>query len=54
MKIAVNLSNTSRVFYIIVGVAIAAAPFAFGIEGWTRVVLPILGVVSIAGGATGW
>ncbi len=54
MKIAVNLSNTSRVFYVIVGVAISAAPFAFGMEGWIRVLLPILGVVSIAEGATGW
>ncbi len=54
MKIAVNLSNTSRVFYVIVGVAIAAVPFAFYMEGWMRVLMPILGVVSIAGGATGW
>ncbi len=54
MKIAVNLSNTSRVLYVIAGVAIAAAPFAFGMEGWIRVLMPILGVVSFAEGATGW
>ena len=54
MKIAVNLSNTSRVFYVIAGVAIAAVPFVFDMEGWIRVVMPILGVGTIAEGATGW
>ena len=54
MKIAANLSNTSRVFYVVAGVAIAAVPFVFGMEGWIRTVMPILGVVSFAEGATGW
>ena len=54
MKIAVNLSNTRRVFYVIAGVAIAAVPFVFDMEGWIRVVMPILGVGTIAEGATGW
>ena len=54
MKIAANLSNTSRVLYLIAGVAIAAVPFAFDVEGWVRVVMPILGVGSIAEGVVGW
>ncbi len=54
MKIAANLSNMIRVFYVIVGLAIAAVPFAFDMEGWVRVVMPILGVGSIAEGVAGW
>ncbi len=54
MKIAVNLNNTRRVFYVIAGVAIAAVPFVFDMEGWVRVVMPILGVGTVAEGASGW
>ena len=54
MKIAANLSNMTRVFYVIIGAAIAAVPFAFDMEGWVRVVMPILGMGSIAEGLVGW
>ncbi len=54
MKIAVNLNNTSRVLYVIAGVAIAAVPFVFDMEGWVRVVMPILGVGTVGAGASGW
>jgi hypothetical protein len=54
MRVAMNLSSTSRVLYVIAGVVIAAVPFVFDMEGWVRVVMPILGVFAIVGGATGW
>ena len=54
MRVAANLSNTSRVLYVIVGVVIASVPFVFDMEGWVRVVMPILGVGAIAEGLAGW
>ena len=54
MKIAVNLSNTSRVLYVIAGVVIVAVPFAFDMEGWVRMVMPVLGVGTVAEGIVGW
>ena len=54
MKFTANLSNTVRVLYLIAGAALVVLPFAFGLEGWVRWVVPILGVVPIAEGAAGW
>jgi type IV secretory pathway VirB2 component (pilin) len=54
MKLVPNLSKTWRVIYAIVGLALILAPIAFTMSGWERVALPILGVMSIFTGATGW
>jgi hypothetical protein len=53
MKITPNLSKKARMFYVLVGLALAVGPFMAGLEGWLRVAVPILGLVSIAGGASG-
>jgi hypothetical protein len=54
MKLLPNLSRTWRVIYAIVGLALILAPFVFTLPGWERIVLPILGLMSIFTGATGW
>ncbi len=53
MKITPNLSNKVRVLYVLIGLALAVGPFMAGLDGWLRVAVPILGVASIAGGASG-
>ena len=50
MKITPNLSNKVRVLYVLVGLALFSGPFMAGLDGWLRVVVPILGLVTIAGG----
>ncbi len=52
MKITPNLSNKARMFYVLVGLALAVGPFMAGLDGWLRVAVPILGLGSIAGGAS--
>ena len=54
MKFAVNVSKPVRLLYIVAGLALVAVPFAFDLEGWVRVVMPILGVGTVAEGASGW
>ena len=53
MKITPNLSNKARLLYVLVGLALAVGPFMTGLDGWLRVAVPILGLGSIAGGASG-
>ena len=40
--------------YISIGVVLVAGSFAMGWEGWERLILPVVGVGSIATGACGW
>ena len=54
MKFTVNVSKPVRLLYIVAGLALVAVPFAFDLEGWVRVVVPILGAGTIAEGAVGW
>ncbi len=54
MKIEPNLSNAYRILYVVMGSVMIAIPFALALGGWIRVVVPILGLLSIATGATGW
>lgn len=54
VNIKPNLGPTYRVLYAVSGVILICIPFVAGTPGWTRVVVPILGVLSIAGGAVGW
>ena len=54
MKFALNVSKPVRLLYIVAGLALVAVPFAFGLEGWVRIVVPILGAGTIAEGAVGW
>ncbi len=49
-----NLSRPMRIGYVVLGVALAASPLAISMEGWMQVVIPLLGVLAIATGATGW
>ncbi len=54
MKLKPNLSNAYRILFGLVGLVLIGIPFAFSLEGWIRVLLPVLGALSIATGATGW
>ena len=54
MKLLPNLSRTWRVIYAIVGLALILAPVVYTFSGWERVALPVLGVLSLVTGATGW
>ena len=54
MKVEPNISTVWRVACVVGGVARIVGPFLVSLGGWERVVLPILGVLSIATGATGW
>ncbi|MCH7993782.1 MAG: DUF2892 domain-containing protein [Planctomycetes bacterium] len=54
MKIRPNLGKTARIIYISVGVVLVAGSFAMALEGWERLILPVVGGGSIATGACGW
>ena len=54
MKFEPNLSNALRVFYVVVGLILIVSSFAMSMEGWIRVVVLILGVLTVGAGATGW
>ena len=54
MKLEPIVGKAYRVFCIVVGVALCAIPFLLSVPIWVKVVLPILGIVSICTGLTGW
>ena len=54
MKVEPNVGKAYRVFCIVVGVALCAIPFLLPLPAWVKVAVPILGIVSIATGLTGW
>ena len=54
MKLEPNVGKTYRVSCIVVGVALCAVPFLLSVPIWVKVAVPILGIVSIATGLTGW
>ena len=54
MKIIPNIGKPMRIGYAVVGVVLLTVPFATEIDGWPRVVLPVLGVVAVVVGAVGW
>lgn len=54
VNITPNLGTTFRVLYAVSGAILICIPFVAGTPVWTRVVVPILGVLSIASGAVGW
>ena len=54
MKITPNLGKTARIIYIAIGVVLIAGTFAMGLEGWERLILPVVGGGSIFAGACGW
>ena len=49
-----NLSPVIRGFYVVVGVALLAGPFALGLTGWTRWVMIVVGVPALVEGLVGW
>ena len=53
MKITPNLSSKTRALYVVGGMVLVAGSFMAGLEGWLRVALGILGLATIAGGASG-
>ena len=54
MKIRPNLGKTLRIIYISIGVVLVAGSFVIGMEGWERLIVPVVGGGSIATGAFGW
>jgi hypothetical protein len=54
VKITPNLGPTYRVLYAVFGAVLVAAPFVAVVPTWVRIVVPILGVLSIASAAVGW
>lgn len=54
MKMTPNLGPTYRVVYALLGAVLIAIPFVAETPGWTRIVVPILGGLSIASAAVGW
>ena len=53
LKITQNLSAKSRVLYLALGLALVAMPFVIGLTGWWRIGGIMLGLATIAGGASG-
>lgn len=53
MKLKPDLGNKMRVLYVSFGLALVVGTFALGLNGWLRVVVPLVGLASIFGGATG-
>lgn len=54
MNIRPNLGKTARIIYIAIGVVLVAGSFVMALEGWERLVPPIIGGGAIATGACGW
>ena len=54
MKIEPNVGKAYRILCVVVGLVLIAVPFALSLAGWIKVVVPVLGVLSIATGVTGW
>ena len=54
MSVRPNLGKTVRIIYIAIGVVLVAGSFALALEGWERLILPVVGGGSIATGACGW
>ena len=54
MKIAPNIGKSMRMGYAAVGTVLMVAPFATGMDGWQRVLLPILGAGVVLTGGVGW
>ena len=54
MKIARNIGKPIRIVYVVIGLALLVIPFAMGMEGWIRIVFPVLGGVLTVTGALGW
>ena len=48
-----DLGQKMRVLYVSFGLVLIAGTFVTGQTGWLRVVLPLVGLASILGGATG-
>jgi len=54
MMLTPNLSSTWRITYVILGVGLIAGPFVFGLTGWERIALPVLGAMALITAGTGW
>ena len=54
MKIVQNIGKPMRIGYVVVGLALLVIPFGMGLEGWVRIVFPVLGGVSTVTGALCW
>lgn len=54
IKIVPNINKAIRVAYLILGLALVAAPFLVKLPIATAVLFPVLGVASIATSATGF
>ena len=54
MKLEPNVGKAYRVLCIVVGVALCAVPLLLSVPTWVKVAVPILGIVSVATGLTGW
>ncbi len=54
MRLEPNVGKAYRVFCIVVGVALCAIPFLLSMPTWVIVTVPILGILSVATGLTGW
>ncbi len=54
MRLEPNMGRTFRVFYVALGVVLIIIPFALTVPSWVRIAVPILGILSIATGLTGW
>ena len=54
MKIVPNIGTPMRIGYVAAGAALIAAPFVVGMEGWVRVVVPMLGALAVVEGLAGW
>ncbi len=49
-----NMGLSFRIIYGVLGVAMMAFPFVAPVEGWVRIAVPLLGVLTALAAATGW
>lgn len=54
MKIEPNVGRLYRILCVVVGLILIGIPFTMSMEGWLQVVAPVLGVLSLVTGVTGW
>jgi len=54
MKPQVNMRAGHRIFYVVVGIALLLWPFVADTQGLGRLAAPLLGIVSLISGASGW
>ena len=49
-----NLPKPFRIAYVVIGIVLLAVPLLSSLDAWIRIGAPIVGLMAVVTGATGW